>query len=188
MDSLANTELNDLILAVRLGSDGAFSELVNRYSPMMNKVISSFSVATVSYDEMHAEACVALHRAALSFDLEKRGVTFGLYAKICVFRRLSDLVEKESKNAETDYVDVDSIPVSGNIESRIVGRERIQRYLEAARNILSEYEYRVFLCYVNGDTNAEICAALGKDIKSVENAKQRMFKRLREESDIFTDI
>ena len=182
-------EITELIYAVREHNDMAFAELVERYSPMINKVISGFLSTTLRRDEAFSEACVALHRAALSYDVDNRSVTFGLYARICVYRRVCDVAARAAKEPMILDLDLDRYVCStGGIESSIEGRERMQRYLKAARSILSDYEYRVFLCYINGDSTDEIANLLGKDRKSVENAKNRMLRHLRKGSDIFSDI
>ena len=184
-----NTEITELIYAVRERNDAAFAELVERYSPMMSKVISGFLSPQLLRDEALSEACVALHRAALSYDVDNRSVTFGLYAQICVYRRVCDAAARAAKEPMILDVDLDRcVCSSGGIESSIEGRERMQLYLKAARSILSDYEYRVFLCYINGDSTDEIARLLGKDRKSIENAKTRMLRHLRKGSDIFSDI
>ena len=92
MDSAVEKDTALLILRAR-EEDDAFSELLSRYTPMINKVISGFSGALVNYDEAFAEACIAFHRAVLSYDLSRsEGITFGLYSRICVYRRLCDFI------------------------------------------------------------------------------------------------
>ena len=189
MDSYIDTPSDEMILAARERDDAAFSALVTRYTPMINKVISGFSDPRFRYDEAFSEACVALHRAVMSYDVSKSpSITFGLYARICVYRRICDLFRKVSRESLAVDVDVESIGAGSNIEQRLVGRERISEYLEKAHSILSEYEYSVFILYIDGYSTAEISKKLSKDTKSVENAKLRMFKRLREVSNIFSDI
>ena len=189
MDSCTSLELKSLIELVRHGDDGAFSELVSLYTPMINKVISGFVNSYLRYDEAFSEACVALPRAAMSYDVSRSSdVTFGLYSRICVYRRICDLTEKCMKNASIVDVDVELISTESNIEQRLVGRERMSMYIEKARSVLSEYEFAVFILYIDGYSTAEISDKLGRDSKSVENAKSRMIKHLREENDIFSDI
>lgn len=190
MESCNDAVLFSLICSAKENDDAAFSALVERYAPMMNKVILSFSDSRFRYDEAFSEACYALHRAALSYDISRSDdVTFGLYAKICIYRRLCDFVEKLGREVGVAAdVDVESLSADSNIEQRLVGRERMAEYLKKARGLLSEYEYRVFLLYINGESTAEIADKLGKDIKSVENAKSRMLRHLRAESDIFSDV
>jgi len=182
-------EAEALIKLVRSRDNSAFDELVARYIPMINKLVSGFLTPTFRYDEAHSEACVALHRAALSYDLSRsRDITFGLYAQICVYRRLCDAALAQRRSAEVVDVDVDSISTENNIESRLVGREQMSRFFDKARGVLSEYEYRVFRLYIDGDSTQEIAEKLGKDAKSVENAKARMFRHLREACREFSDI
>lgn len=178
-----------LIHAARERDDEAFSELVRRYTPMINKVISGFLNSELRYDEAFSEACYALHRALLSYDDGMSdNVTFGLYSRICIYRRLCDFTSTAKKKIPVVDYDVELVCAGVNVEQRIVGRERMEEYLAKARKVLSEYEYRVFLMYIEGDTTQEIAKKLEKSNKSVENAKSRMLKHLREESGLFTDI
>ena len=185
MEIMDQVELSALIYKVRERDDAAFAELVHRYTPMMNKVISGFTGLRVRTDEAFSEACITLHRAAMSYDLSRTEVTFGLYARICIYRRLCDLVGKESRDDRIVDLDVDALAVQSGIESVLVGRERMQESLAIARTVLSEYEYEVFLLYLQGYTTAAISKELSKTPKSVDNAKARMIKRLREVSTVF---
>lgn len=178
-----------LIELVRGHDDSAFDELVSRYTPMMNKLVSGFITQAFRYDEAFSEACVALHRAALSYDVSRSAdITFGLYAQICVYRRLCDAALAQRRGAEVVDVDVDTISAENNIERRLVGREQMSRFFEKARGVLSEYEYCVFRLYIEGDTTKQIAEKLGKGAKSVENAKARMLRHLREECKEFSDV
>ncbi len=187
MDNVRDGELSGLILEVRSGSDSAFTELVKRYTPMMRKVISGF--AGLRADEAFSEACVAFFRAVSTYDVSRTDVTFGLYARICVYRRLCDLAGRENRREELiSDVDVNLLVVFSDIEGELVSREAMSDTLKKVRNILSEYEYEVFVLYLQGLTTAKIAEKLGKTAKSIDNAKARCFKRLREESDKFSDI
>ena len=182
MEFLNQIELSTLILKVREQDDAAFAELVKRYTPMMNKVVSGFSSHRIRADEAFSEACVTLHRAAMSYDLSRTEVTFGLYARICIYRRLCDLFGKEKGDDLITDLDVDDLAVQSGIESGLVVKERMQESLAVARTVLSEYEYQVFLLYLQGYTTASISEELSKTPKSVDNAKARMIKRLRSAS------
>ena len=181
-------DVEKLIIKVRERDDFAFAELVKRYTPMVNKLISGFSSDLVTYDEAFSEACVALHKASLTYKLESVGVTFGLYARICVKRRLSDLFSTTDSLNIADDFDVENISVGSNVESMLLLKERVQSFIASAREILSDYEYRVFMLYIQGYDTDAMCEALSRDKKSVENAKARMLKALRRESQRFADI
>lgn len=189
MDAYGKTDLNEMLSAVRSHDGNAFSELVLRYTPLLNKLVGRFVSNTVNYGEAFSEACLALHSAALSYDVAKADtVTFGLYASICVRRRLSDLADKCGRAARESTVDVELISADGDAEQSMVRQERVAEYMQKARTILSEYEYRVLVLYVDGYTTAEIAKELGRDRKSVENAKSRMLKHLRSASNALFDF
>jgi RNA polymerase sporulation-specific sigma factor len=126
----------------------------------------------------------------MSFNPDRQGITFGLYARICITRRLTDTLEKLARQSSLtcDGVDVELFSDGKNIESGIVGRERMEEYCRIAKSILSDLEYQVFLLYVAGDSTAKIAEKLHKTPKSVDNAKARMFKSLRRYSEKFSDI
>ena len=184
MDKFSDMELSSLILLIRAGNSVAFSELVSRYTPMVNKVISGFDIPTSRFDEAVSEAHVALYRAASSYELSNGKVTFGLYARVCVYNKICDFVGKELR-VDSRITELDDVVVPTMIESKIVGREDLKRYLVIARGILSDYEFDVFRLYLNGYTTREIAATLSKTSKSVDNAKHRMMKCLRQHSDKF---
>ena len=188
MNSLVETELEELLKMVREQNSIAFSELVRRYEPMLKKVVSGFDSSAVSAEEAMAEACVALHKAALAYNAEQKKVTFGLFARICVYRRVCDLYSRAAESDIAEDLDVELLVAPGGVESLIISRERFSRIIELAGEILSPYEFRVFLLFLQGYGNEEMCVELSKSKKSVENAKARMIRHLREAGDLFADI
>jgi len=189
MQELDKLEVSDLILKVREGSDAAFSELIHRYLPMIKKVTAGFSGSGIRSDEAFCEASVAFYKAAKTYDITRSDVTFGLYARICVYRRLCDLAGKEKGKEELfSDRDVDTISVQSGIEAALVKRESMQSALSFAKSLLSEYEYEVFLLHLEGYTTAAIASKLQKSAKSVDNAKARAIKHLRERRAEFSDI
>ncbi len=175
-----------LLVDMARADDDAFFELVVRYTPMMNKVINGFVCSALRYDEAFAEACIALHRAVMTYDVTRANdITFGLYSRICVYRRILDLISKLNRESAIAEVDVELISSESNIEQRLMGRERMEKTLSLARRVLSKYEYDVFVLYIEGYSTTEMAERLSKDVKSVDNAKGRMFRRLRELHGLF---
>ncbi len=182
MNNHKELKLEQLLVACRERDDLAFSELVERYTPMIRGVISGFSSGQDSFDELFAEGCVALHSAAMNFDIRQTQVTFGLYARICVYNRMVDFIRFEKKSEEVVDYDVDTVADDGtSIEAGILGRETVEQLLKKARALLSDYEYSVLMYHIQGYKTSQIARCLGRDSKSIDNAKWRIFKRLRAE-------
>ena len=68
-----------------------------------------------------------------------------------------------------------------SLDNRLADREIFDNLLVSAKDLLSDYEYRVLLLYIQGYKTAAIADMLDRSAKSVDNAKARLFKRLRAE-------
>ena len=181
MNLYENTDISDLILLCRAHNDEAFDELVRRYTPMMRKVVLGFDQSSYEYSELLSEACVALHTAAQRFNLAQDEVTFGLYARICVRNRILDLIRASSSDTSVAECDVELLTEDDNPEKKLEERELVDSILLSAKYLLSDYEYRVLLLHIQGYKTAAIADMLSRSAKSVDNAKSRLFRRLREE-------
>lgn len=169
----------DLILAVREGSHDAFSTLSEMYRPML---LSTLSRLGLDLEEYYSEACLALYKSALTYEISQEEVTFGLYAGICVRHRLLDLLRSRSARESKleSSLDMDTIAVSDGIVSALIRREELDNLRRDARELLSDYEYRVFELWLSGESISATAAALSADPKSVENARARLTRKLRD--------
>ena len=178
MELNANKSVAELIAAVRSGDDGAFEKLVEEYKPMIDSL-----VRRLSFDSRDAfsEACIGFYRAVSSYELEQSDVTFGLYAKICVERSLIDLRRREDKRAHLvdGDVDVDKIAVSGSVQAMLEHREQTAYFMSVAKAVLSDFELDVYRHWMLGYKTSEIASILGVTAKTVDNAKNRMWTKLR---------
>ena len=165
-----------LISSFRAGNESAFDSLVELYTPMMKRVALSMSL---DFDETFSDACIAFYRAAQTYDLSQSEVSFGLYAQICVTRKLCDVIRRCAGEEIVSDLDVDAIAVDSGIVSRLVRREELHELRNNARRVLSDYEFRVLVLWLGGDETADIALALDTTPKSVDNAKARILKKLR---------
>ncbi len=184
MNDYKNIDINELLSMAKSHDDAAFSEIAERYMPMIRKVALGFLPAAVSTDELINEALVALHRAVASYKTEQVDVSFGLYARICVYNKLLDVSssEKSHEFIKSD-IDIENVAVNSGIQSKLERQETVDMLKASAARVLSDYENRVFSLCLAGYKTAEISKILGKSAKSVDNAKARMLKTLREKLD-----
>ncbi len=170
--------LVSLLVSCKSGDNSAFSQLVYHYTPLIRTLLAKYGLDDA---EFYSDACMSLYRAAQSFDLDQSSVTFGLYAQICMSRRLSELACRDRREEERiSDLDVDAIAVPGNIDARLVQKEESEGFRMQARALLSEYEYDIFIMWLEGNKTAQIASSLGKSAKSVDNAKARILKKLRD--------
>ena len=188
MELYKYTEIHELIRMCRDHDDDAFDELVRRYTPMIRKVIFGFGQLSYDFGELFSEGCVALHTAAQRFDTEQDEVTFGLYARICVRNRILDLLRLSENNLSNYDCDIEQMPDDESPEGRLVEQETFDNIISGAKKVLSDYEFHVLLLHIQGYKTAAIAGMLKRTPKSVDNAKSRLFRRLREEFGGISDI
>ena len=181
MEKYKNYDINLLIKACREHDESAFLELLTRYNPMINKLVGSFTGSAFDKDDLCSEAVIALHSAVMRFDTEQDEVTFGLFAGVCIRNRLVDYFRRESPRSDICDIDIDTLPDGEEIVEGIVKRETVSTLLKKAECALSDYEFRVLMLHIQGYKTSAIAKSLGRSAKSVDNAKSRLFRRLREE-------
>ena len=171
-------DVKELLLAARSGSEEAFSDIVRQYTPMMQSVARKYEF---DFDEVFSDLCMSLYRAVNSYNAGHGEITFGLYAKICAERAMLDIAKRQRRDADAiSDSDVEEIANEDDLTDEIIRREEGESLRRDAREILSGYEYDVLVRWLGGDKTADIAKALGVSAKSVDNAKARILKKLRD--------
>ena len=94
---------------------------------------------------------------------------------------MCDLVRSDSRRPPlVDDKDVDAIAVEGGILPHLVREESRREFRRMARALLSDYEFSVLSMWLKGEKTADIANSLSVSAKSVDNAKARILKKLRE--------
>lgn len=177
-------ELLPLLADIRAGKEAAFVRLTELYDALLRDRAAAFSRNPHEAEDAYQEACLALYRAALRYR-EGEGVTFGLFAKICMNNALSSIYRKVNSRKTAEGAAVDLIPFDedrflAEFSDPMVEEENAEQLLSQVRNELSPYERKVFGLYIiEGMTSGEIAKQLGRDEKSVKNAIGRLLCKLR---------
>lgn len=185
MQQLPSPTLPELILQTRNGNQEAFEILLERYSPLIRSMTSQYCAQLSEQDkeDLYQEALLAFYRAARSYRLEQTQVQFGLYAKECIRNRLISHLRKLKKqeqflSAEAD--EISELPSEQTDPVKLFLEEEAYILLyRKIKEVLSEYENRVWWMYLSGRTAKEIAAAFQTEEKSVQNALYRIRRKLR---------
>ena len=174
-------ELLPLLSRVRDGESDAFSLLCASFEGMMQKAVRAFSSGGCDADvsELSHEARLALYRAACTYR-EDGGVTFGLYARVCVRNALISFLRSRALPDGVSLCEYDGTPAD---ESDPIGpllaEERLAELMNMMGRVLSAYEMQVLVRLIDGEKVAMIAEELGKSEKSVSNAVFRIQSKLR---------
>lgn len=172
-----------LLAEIRAGKRVAFSRLVLQYDPLLRARASAFGHTPSDEADAYQEACLALYRAAIRYR-EGGGVSFGLFAKICIDNALKNWYRKchtaaSSQDPLVDFVPFEEAGLHTEFSDRMVEEEQVGALLEQIAEALSPYEWRVFTSYIEGLCPADIAKQMGRGEKSVRNAVSRILRKLR---------
>lgn len=165
----------------RRGDKEAESGLLQKYSPLAKSVAAGFFICGGTHDDLYQEALVGLYSAIRGYSAGC-GANFVTYAYKCIRNSVLDAVKKSlgPKNAALNnsvpIVEVAGIPTDP--EDEIIRREQRGEFLLKISKILSSYEFKATVLYLDGLSTAEIAQSLNKTPKSVGNAIARAKNKL----------
>jgi len=175
-----------LITRIQEGSSGAFVRLSELYAPLLESEVARYthSFSSADLEDLRQGALVSLYRAALAYNPEK-GVTFGLFAKICIVNGIADTLRYVGKKSGTlnieDIAEEEQFAESSSLnpQSLFLDKESMRELSRRIQSVLSELEYTIFELYIGGYSYFEIAARVGKSEKSVDNALCRIKIKLK---------
>lgn len=176
-------DVSELLLHIQSGSSGAFVKLSEKYAPLLESEVSRYvgSLNDADVEDIRQGALVSLYRAALSYRAGG-GVTFGLYAKICIVNGIADTLRYMSrKNNDISMDDVceDDLYNASAPEELVMDKEQLRLIRHKMLLVLSELEIEIFELYLAGYSYSEIAEKCGKNYKSVDNAIRRVKDKLK---------
>lgn len=156
----------------------AVSELISRYICTVEKRAKSFSNGIP--DDLVQEGLVGLLKAVQTYDSEKQ-VSFYTYAMTCVKNKMISAYKKYSISFEEipgDEAEEEHDPADIP-ENIVLEKERLNEIFDKIYSALSEREWRVFQLYLSGLAYNQIALRLGVPVKTVDNAMQRVRRKLK---------
>lgn len=173
-----------LVCAAQNGDENAFTSLFHAYTPLLNRLVDQYVAEGVPESDLRSDAIDAFMTAIKRFDSTQSGVTFGLYARICIGNRLIGTLRAYRRRCtpvSLEEIDPDSLQ-AGDESDPTLGIAETERYVDLCRQmdeVLSCSERQVWMLFISGLTAAQIARRLRIEKKSVENALFRARKKLR---------
>ena len=176
-----------LCAQVAAGDRSAEEALVLRYGRLVRMCARPFFLAGGDSEDLIQEGMLGLLAAIREFRPD-RGARFSTYAQLCVRRRIISAVRDAAggKHAPlNDYVslepslllaDLEASP--GNPESVVIHQEALRALEAAIASQLTQLEAQVLAHFLEGSSYGEIAEAVGRSPKSVDNAVQRIRRKV----------
>lgn len=185
----------DLVVRSWAGEDEALDTLLTRYRVAVRNKARSYFLAGADRDDVVQEGMIGLYKAVRDFDPSRS--SFRSFADLCVTRQIISAVKSATRQKHTplnSYVSlhlpahhdddagaeiVDEIAAEAvDPADSVVSGAELAMLEEYFAEILSDLEVEVLQRYVEGETYVEIAEALNRHTKSIDNALQRIKKKL----------
>lgn len=174
-------EEKELISMAKEGSPHAWEEIVKLYLPFVKSTVQRYFIPNMDRDDLLQEGMLALFKAVKTYDVNKNK-DFKSFLEMCVKRQLISALRHATRRKD--------IPIEGylpwdeNINISLALVERELPYLsQEFKQKLSRLESTVLEKYLEGKSYNEIAKELGCSPKSVDNAIQRVKRKLRRIAD-----
>ena len=182
------TKLDDERLASLSKTDkNAVSELVLRYVIIIEYKAKAYGQTPDEVADLSQEGLVGFIKAIQTFD-KSRGIKFSTYANTCITNRMRTSISKMNKISFNESLsdDVEKLSEMTSETNGFKSPERIlleeEKYREIIKRIscsLTEVEQTVFDLYLEEKTYRQIADELSLSQKAVDNAMQRVRKKLK---------
>ena len=187
-----------LVEAIVAGDSEAMDFLMNKYKNLVRSKARTLFLVGADKEDLIQEGMIGLYKAIRDFDVEKQ-VSFHGFAELCISRQMYSAIKGSNtqKNQPlNNYISIDSMEVMEDRENpleRLLGNnfeknknpEQLVLDKEAADVLeyilvrhLSDLEKKVLQFYMKDMNYSQIAVALGKEPKAVDNALQRIKKKL----------
>ena len=196
----ALAELTDLELVARFqqGCQDSLQVMITRYRRFARAKARSYFLVGADHDDVEQEALIGLYKAARDFRPEHQS-SFRAFAELCLTRQIITAIKpatRQKHQALNQYVSISGarngddsgertveelIHVhrhGSDPADRIVADERFDAMRDRMAEVLSELEVDVLTLYVEGKSYQEIGDHLGRHVKSIDNALQRIKRKL----------
>ena len=175
------------------GDRMAEETLVSRYNRLVRQLARPYYLAGGDSDDLIQEGMIGLIYGVREYD-EARSASFRTYAEICIRSRLYTAVRSalrdkhiplnKSVPLDMPFFDSRCAPLGASAlshvdpEELLIYREELRDMIGGVRKQLSEFEAKILGYYLDGLTTSEMAQAVRKSPKSVDNAVQRVRRKM----------
>lgn len=197
-DYRAAGQLSDEITAeyAAKGDVRAQEYLLEKYRNFVRAKAKSYFLVGADRDDIFQEGMIGLHKAIRDFRVD-RFSSFRAFAELCITRQIITAIKTATRqkhlplntyvslnkpvydeNSERTLVDIIANRKKDNPEDIFESREELAEIERKMEEVLSSLEREVLISYLEGLSYSEIAEELDKHVKSIDNALQRVKKKM----------
>lgn len=194
--SYITMEDEEIVEAAKNNNHFALEYILSKYKNFVRCKSKSYYLIGGDKEDIIQEGMIGLYNAIRDYDKD-RLVSFRAFAELCITRQIITAIKTATRqkhiplnsyislnkpiyNEESDrtLLDIVSGIKISDPEELMIGKENLNFIETKMEEILSELELDVLMSYVDGKTYQEIAVEMDRQVKSIDNALQRVKKKL----------
>ena len=195
--ALAELSDDELVALFHAGDQRALQTLIERYRRFARAKGRGYFLVGGDADDIEQEALIGLYKAVRDYKHDAQA-SFRAFAELCITRQIITAIKTATRQKHqplNQYLSISGVrgsddPGERSVEEllhshhdsdpadRVVSGERMDSMRASMAEMLSGLEVDVLRLYVEGKSYQEIGEELGRHVKSIDNALQRIKRKL----------
>ena len=197
VNSFENMTDEEIVLEAKENANNiALDYLINKYRNFVRAKARSYFLIGADREDIIQEGMIGLYKAIRDFRNDKLS-SFRAFAELCVTRQIITAIKTATRqkhiplnsyvslnkpiydeDSDRTLLDVLSGTKISDPEELVISREEFIDIEAKMGQILSELEWKVLMSYLDGKSYQEIAVDLERHVKSIDNALQRVKRKL----------
>ena len=188
----------EIVSLAKDGDTAALEFLIGKYKNFVRSKARTYFLIGADREDIIQEGMIGLYKAIRDYRYDKQA-SFHSFAEICVTRQIITAIKTATRQkhmplnsyvslnkpvyeeeSERTLSDVITQGKAGNPEDLFIDQEDFLDIESTMQRILSPLEQDVVNLYLEGKSYVEIAQQLGRHVKSVDNALQRVKRKLEQ--------
>jgi len=186
----------ELVEAVHRGDTDALDYLIHKYKNFVRAKARSYFLIGADREDIVQEGMIGLYKSIRDFRGDKLS-SFKAFAELCITRQIITAIKTATRQKHiplNSYVSLDK-PIYDEDSDRtlldviytvrvadpeelIINQEEFDDIEGKMSELLSDLERQVLMLYLDGRSYQEIAVDLARHVKSIDNALQRVKRKL----------
>ena len=186
----------EIVALCRTGDSVAVEFLLNKYKNFVRSKARSYFLIGADHEDIVQEGMNGLYKAIRDFRPEKLS-SFRAFAELCITRQIITAIKTATRQkhiplnsyvslnkplyddeSDRTLMDVCAEGHSANPEEMLISQEDLAGIHQRIDEVLSGLEQEVLSAYLAGKSYQQIADNLGRHVKSIDNALQRVKRKL----------
>lgn len=186
----------EVVLEAKEGNVRAQDYLINKYKNFVKAKAKSYFLIGADREDIYQEGMIGLYKAIRDFRAD-RLASFKAFAELCITRQIITAIKTATRQkhiplntyislnkpiyddeSDRTLMDVLSEAKVSDPEQLVISREEIGCIQNEMEEVLSSLEMEVLMSYIDGKSYQEIACDLDRHAKSIDNALQRVKRKL----------